>query len=443
MRDLLLQAVLYGSLPITLVRPFVGLLMYSWLAYMRPQHMSWQLRHENLSLLVAVALFAGLALAWRRERFVTWRPQTVLLVGILAVVALSAHTGVPLGEGLAARSLNFFWKAVLIALVTTGLVRTQARLRAMFLVIGFSLGGIAVKWGIYSILRGGVRFHLGPGGFMSDNNTFALALNMALPLLVGIALTERQRWIKMAAVVSATFVGLTILLTFSRNGVATLAIVVMLLVWRAGRPLMAALMLVLGISGFLLFSSPEFKRAYVDRVVSVVDYEEDSSALGRLRAWRTSWRIFLDYPLLGVGPDNLPVVHRTYSENPDRFLVTHNSFLHLLAECGLLGAGVWVLILAVTFVRLRRLRHASDDPWVVVFSRMLQFSLLAYIVGTQLLSMPFFDLLYHLIGLSVCLEVVAADAAQSGAVADKTQPQGEPWWRTSRRAAVLARTSET
>jgi len=41
MRDILLTLIVFGSLPVILVRPFVGLLVFAWLGYMNPQKLSW------------------------------------------------------------------------------------------------------------------------------------------------------------------------------------------------------------------------------------------------------------------------------------------------------------------------------------------------------------------------------------------------------------------
>src|SRR2546430_12011431 len=49
---------------------------------------------------------------------------------------------------------------------------------------------------------------------------------------------------------------------------------------------------------------------------------------GRLNAWHTSWGVFLDYPVFGVGPNNLEVVYRAYSPEPERFRVSHRSEEH-------------------------------------------------------------------------------------------------------------------
>ena len=80
MRDLLLLIVVYSSIPITLIQPFVGLLVYSWLAYMRPHDMVWGVVPQ-VSMFAAIATLAGMFLAIGRERWITVSPQTLLLIG--------------------------------------------------------------------------------------------------------------------------------------------------------------------------------------------------------------------------------------------------------------------------------------------------------------------------------------------------------------------------
>ena len=60
MRDLIVMAVVIGSLPVILFRPFYGLLVYSWLAFMRPQDMTWGASRDlPLSQWVAIAMVIG------------------------------------------------------------------------------------------------------------------------------------------------------------------------------------------------------------------------------------------------------------------------------------------------------------------------------------------------------------------------------------------------
>jgi putative inorganic carbon (HCO3(-)) transporter len=430
-RDLFILTVVYGSLPVILFRPFYGLMVYSWLAFMRPQDMAWGAsRILPLSQWVAIAMIIGLVLSIGRERLMTLKPQTVLLILLAAWISLSTIMAVV--PEMSDDVYGQYWKAILMTVLATGLVRDRQRLRLLLLLIVFSIGFLGAKRGLFGLLRGGARFNDGPGGFMSDNNSFALALNMVLPLLVGLAIVEKQRIIRIAAAVAAALCLLSVLFTFSRGGFLTLVVVGGLLIWRSKRRLMVGGLLALALCGFLLFTSEQFTQQYVERAQSIQDYEEDGSAQGRLNAWTTSWRVFLDYPWTGVGPNNLQAVYLRYSPQEERFRVAHNAYLQLLAECGLPAVLLFVAALCVTWWRLQRLRTLTPLPWVEVQARMLQISVVAYMVGSMFLNTAYSELIYYLMGLSVGLEVVArSEAGQAdGAEPVPRTPEGDlPWWK--------------
>jgi putative inorganic carbon (HCO3(-)) transporter len=431
-RDLIVLAVVYGSLPVIVLRPFFGLMVYSWLAFMRPQDMAWGAsRALPLSQWVAIAMLVGLVLTMGRERLMTIKPQTVLLLLLAGWITLSTLQA--LMPELAENIYGQYWKAILMSVLATGLVRDRKRLRLLLLLIVFSIGFLGAKRGLFGLVRGGVRFDDGPGGFMSDNNSFALALNMILPLLVGFAIVEKQKIVRIAAAVAAALCMLTILFTFSRGGLLTLLVVGGLLVWRSQRRLLVAGLLALGLCGFLLFSSDKISQQYVERAQSIQDYEEDGSAQGRLNAWTTSWRVFLDYPWTGVGPNNLIVVYQRYSPVEERFRVAHNAYLQLLSECGLPALLLFLGAIGVTWWRLQLLRGQTALPWVEVQARMFQISITGFLVGSMFLNTAYSELIYYLIGLSVGLEVVARSEAEEDAgdpaAAPAVRPGEIPWWK--------------
>jgi probable O-glycosylation ligase (exosortase A-associated) len=378
-------------------------------------------------------MLAGLVLSAGREQWLALRPQTGLLLGLWGWISLSRLNA--LMPEMARSIYGQYWKAILIATLTTGLVRDRRRFRILLILTAFCLGFLGAKRGLYGLLRGGVRYDDGPGGFMSDNNSFALVLNMTLPLLAGIAMGEKERILKMAAAAMATLSILTIFFTFSRGGLLTLCIIGPMLVWRSRQRWLITGLLVLGLSGFLLFSSGSFKEKYAERAQTIDDYQEDGSAQGRLNAWVTSWRVFLDYPVFGVGPGNLEAVFFRYSPQQDRFRVAHNAYFQVLAECGLPALLLFVGALVTALWRLGRLRREPGVPaWAEVYARMLQISLLAYMVGSMFLNTAYSELIYHLIALSVCLEVaahaeVSATATTVESSASVPAVPGEPWWK--------------
>ena len=431
MRDLVVLAVVAGSLPVILFRPYFGLLVYAWLAYLRPQDMAWGLtRVLPLSQWVAVAMVIGLLFAMGRERWLEVRVQTVLLILLAGWISLTVVTAVM--PELSWVLYGYYWKAIVIAILTTGLVRDRQRFRLLLILIAFCIGALGAKRGLIGLLREGVRYSDGPGGFMADNNSFALALNMVLPLLAGIVMVEKQKAIKIAAGVMAALSILTILFTFSRGGLLTLAVVVPALVWHSRRRLLVGAVIAVALAGAFFLTSDSFLQAYTHRASTISSYEEDRSARGRLNAWETSWRVFLDYPVTGVGPNNLEVVYRTYSPEPERFRVSHNAYLQILCECGLPALLLFLAAIGSTYFGLGRLRRFTGLPWVETYARMLQISILAFLTGSMFLNTAYTELIYELLGLSVGLEVIARAAAKQPAgetPAALPVPTDLPWWK--------------
>ena len=425
MRDMVVLAIVFATLPVIIFRPYFGLLTYSWLAYMRPQDMTFGMsRWLPLSQWVAIAMLVGILVTLGRERLITIKLQTVLMALLGLWISLTVMTAV-LPE-MTKEVYGHYWKGIAIALLTTGLVHDRGRFRQLYLLIPFSIGFLGAKRGLVGLMRGGIQYNDGPGGLMSDNNSFALMLNMMLPLLVGIAVTDERKWVRVTASVIAALCVPTIFFTFSRGGLVTLCAVSALLLWRSKHRFLVAGLMAAALIAFLAFTSEAVTDKYLNRASTIDDYEEDGSAQGRINAWKTSWYVFLDYPVVGVGPNNLAVVFRRYSPEVDRFRVAHNAYFQVLAESGLpalmlflgaLGAALWRMEL------LRRLcQKTTALPWVEVQARMLQISIVAYMIGSMFLNTAYNEVIYQLIALTVCLEVVAAQTAEVG-------EEELPWWK--------------
>jgi len=430
LRTLLLLSVVFGSLPIILIQPFIGLLVYSWLAYMSPHDLVWT-AIPRISLFVALATLAGLVLATGREHWLAIKLQTLLLIAFGIWVGFSTIAAMD-------PSLSREWtirlsKILLISVMTTGLVQTEKRFRWLYLVIAFSLGTLGAKYGIYGLIRGGARFTDGPGGFMSDNNTFAMALNMGIPLLVGVALVESRRWLRAAAWACAVLTAAAVIFTFSRGGLIALIVVLAILLARSGRPLLVALVITLALAGLLMVTSADFEESYSERASSIRGFETDASARGRFEEWGTAVRIFRDHPIFGVGPDNLVIARPFYVLDGSRYRTTHNSFLQLLVACGGPGLFLFVSALAVSWWRLQVIRGTSSQHWARTYAGMLQASFMAFAVAGMLVDMGYLDLVYQLMAMTVSLEIAATGTQESPSKvwsSEARSDEGE-WWRNA------------
>ncbi len=435
MRDLAILALFYCTLPIIPFRPVLGLAMYAWLAYMRPQDLAWSIKSMQLSMWVAICMLVGLVLAFGRERFATFRLQTFLLIAIGAWYAITCHTAqLP---DLSEKWLDVYLKIILISVITTGLVVTRKRFDFMMMVIAFSLGLLGLKNGLFAISAGGAQFLNGPGGFMIDRNAYAVALNMAIPLLVGVGLTTERKPIRIAALALVPFCMITIFCTFSRGGLLTLGVVSAALIWRTRKPVLAAVVLTVGIGAFAYTASDQLKEKYADRSSSISNFEEDASAMGRIRSWGVAVRMWADHPVTGVGPRNFTLLYRRYG-SIDSVHVAHNSYLQMLAETGTPGFVLFVSLIVVALLRLEAVRRRHRDDWAGKWAGMMQVSLLAFSTGGLLLDMALFDLFYQLVALTVSLEMAAArlTAEQPAESEPATEQVAGPWWKQPRAVAA-------
>src|SRR6188768_3711456 len=91
LRDLFVFAVVLLALPASFRRPMIGLLVFSWLAYMRPQDLCWGFaRTMRMSFFVGITMIVGW---WAHERgyrvFTRWDVRTVLLLVLSMLVTVS------------------------------------------------------------------------------------------------------------------------------------------------------------------------------------------------------------------------------------------------------------------------------------------------------------------------------------------------------------------
>ncbi|MBL9078719.1 MAG: putative O-glycosylation ligase, exosortase A system-associated [Planctomycetes bacterium] len=428
MRDLLVFAVVLLTLPTSFQRPFVGLLVFSWLAYMRPQDLCWGFaRTMRLSFFVGIAMVAGW---WAREqgqrRFTHWDFRSRMMVLLAVLISISYLFAYEHSE-YTNRYYFEYLKIVLIALFTVGQVDTQQRLRVMLWTIALSLGFFGIKGGLFGVLSGGARIMRGPGGMLEDNNDFALALVMNVPLLWYLGISERGLPVlKRATQVAVFLTVVTVVLTHSRGGFLALCATALWIAWRSGKLFRAAL--ALGVCGLLFLTlAPDH---VLERLGSINDKTE-SSRNARFIAWATAFRMIEGNPVFGVGMRNFQSRFLDYSIVPPNegspTYVAHNSYLQIWAESGSLAFVVYLLLLGSVFLVCRKVfrigRARLDLAWAADYARMMEATTVGFLVGAFFLNRGHFDLIYHWLALVTCLAGVAF-AAWRRAPVGTTAPVG-------------------
>lgn len=432
MRDLLVFVVVLLGLPASFRRPFLGLLLFSWLAYMRPQDLCWGFaRSMRFSFFAGIVMVAGW---WAHERgrvpFARWDVRTRLLVVLAVLVSLSYL----LAQHQTAYYTRYwleFLKIMVVALFTTGQVNSRQRFRYMAWTIAICLGFFGVKGGVFGLLTGGARILRGPGGMMEDNNDFALALVMNIPLLWYLGRSETRLPLAVLGTrVAVVLTAITVLLTHSRGAFLAMVSTLLWIAWRSGQLIRAGFGMLLAALAFLAFAP----ASVLERLGTIGEGTAESSAGARIAAWRTAFRMIGDNPVFGVGMRNFQPRYKDYAWVPPdgtvRTYVAHNSYLQIWAESGSLAFGCYLALLLSVFAACRRVvqmgRLRPDLAWLRDYGRMLEATTVGFMVGAVFLNRGHFDLIYHWLALVSALVGIAwaawrrpvhAAAAATGGVA--------------------------
>ena len=206
------------------MRPFIGLLVWSWLGYMNPHRLCYGFAYSFPWVqLVAIVTLASLVFSKERKKI------PLCTVSVLLFVFL-AWTGVTtlfaVAPDAAVEEFQKFLKILIMVFLTFMLVNNRERMHWLVWMIVVSLGFYGFKGGCSPRSMAAINHVLGPPGtFIADNNALALALCMILPLMRYLQLHPARKFVRTGLGFGMFFTGIAILGTYSRGGLIALAIV--------------------------------------------------------------------------------------------------------------------------------------------------------------------------------------------------------------------------
>lgn len=434
MRDLIVLAIVLGSIPLCLRSPFFGVCMWYWIAYFNPHRYTWTIAYDfPVAAVVAVPTLAGVVFA-RKQGRILLAPETMLLLALWVWCGITyVHaTSVPLFSGHipnAKFELIRFSKILLLTVVMMLVVTSRKKFRWLLLVTAFSLGLLAVKASIFGLRTFGESRVLGPPeSFLADNNAFALALNMSLPLFFFLAQEEQSRWMRRALYLFFGAAIVAIILSYSRGGLLGLGVTTALLMFKMRRKVIGALFL--AVCGFLVLTLAPQK--WLGRMSAFTSGNLDTSAEQRLVAWQTAWNFAYSYPVMGGGFNTLPDVNvfQRYQSKPlpggFRSTAPHSIYVQFLVDHGFVGLTLFLLLLGTCMTTLswlrRQARRVPEARWIVNYASLIQVSLCAYMASGAFLGLGYFDLAYQVLASTAVLRVLYSQELRQLAVSREQTP---------------------
>lgn len=270
--------------------------------------------------------------------FLTW-------CGISVVFAVDLETAV-------SRTFTFVQLA-LATLMIISVVDTPQRMRGIY-------WGVVI-WGTISTLVAVVMYYLGmtpnASGLVLNRNLLATYINVAIACayLLHQETRDGARRLLLATCLPILFLGLA--LTFSRTGLIVLLITLTLLWYRVARQRKFLLLAgTIGMMCLITFVLPAAFWQRADTIVPVLRKQDDTFGT-RVSLWGVALKMMEDRPIVGVGPGNYILAYPRYAKGNERVhttLTTHSAYMGLLAETGVVGLGLFLLISALALAEARR-----------------------------------------------------------------------------------------
>jgi probable O-glycosylation ligase (exosortase A-associated) len=412
MRSLLVALLIFASLPVIIVKPHVGVLVWSWIGYMNPHRLTWGFAYQfPFAMVVGLTTIAAWAFS-REPKTVPWHPLVLLLVLFAAWISFTTLLAA-YPEPAQAKWDRAIKILLFNGFVTLGLITTRRRLDALIWVIVASLGFYALKGAAFTLFTGGHNRLFGPAAsFISDNNALGLALLMALPLVRYLQLTAARRWVRLCLLLSIPCFVVAVLGTYSRGAVVGLAVTMAGLAIKSRHRMRLALVAGIALAGAVQFM-PEHWHA---RIASIADYGDDSSAQARFQSWGYALEVARDSPIVGGG---FEIFRGNQAPTSVGYRGAHSIYFETLAEHGYPGLVIFLALGIGTYLSagsiIRRARDHPDLAWGADLGAMVQVSIAAYAIAGLFLNLATFDLYYHLIAVVVIASSLVRQQLASGA----------------------------
>jgi len=222
---------------------------------------------------------------------------------------------------------------------------------------------------------------------ITRSNTILLILLILINIILGIS---RGAYVGLSAMILFFLIFLVRKTITVKNFIATISI---------------SLVLGFGAYGFLSISNPGALDSFIEHA-KVSDFSQGESVQKRLQDYDKAIIYWQESPIIGIGPGNYGPRYLNYPshENVTDWQIVNNEYIEILAETGVVGLLLFIIIILAIFVGSVGSYFRTRDPKL----KMITFGLLAAFVAI-FVQYNFFSTLYimHiwiLIGLMIAMQ---------------------------------------
>ena len=425
MQSLFLSAVFAAFMVAGVYAPFAAALGFIWVDIVRPQQLAYSIINgQPLSFIAAVVT---LVLFAAKDKKAPPKFGPILSLIALFLVWITFTTALSTFPTQAWSKWDWASKVVIFALLIPYIFRSRVQIEAFLLVFVFSSGTILFSAGIKTLLGGGgygTLAVLGTGNTgLSESSTLAVVCVMLIPLIM--FLMRYTLIFPRNKLTQALFLGMIVIAlsavvgTTARTGIIAVGVMCLMSLaqskkkmwWIAGFALTAVVIMNLDLSS----------TRWGSRMSTIETYNSDGSAMGRIKVWQWTVEYIGSHPLgggfdaylhnriLGAGPDGETQYLPDGQIGGKAF---HSIYFEVLGEQGIPGFIMYYLMVALTLMKLFKLKKTwKDDPglgWVSALANAMVTMIMVFLAGGSFVGIAYQPYIFYLVGFTVALDQYAA-----------------------------------
>lgn len=397
---------------------FIGLILFLTFVFFEPSIFFPILGEIRAAFIISMlTLLVALISGARPPKAIQNRLLILLLLVAITTLLLSPLSFSEINQN----HLSHLYKAIALYFLVSMIIASENNLLKFIYVtlgLGFVVSFITLFTGRAGILglKGGNLYRMVNyfGGIGDDPNEFGAVMLILFPLPMCMIQNENSLIRKIVWGISGLIYLLCIIRTRSRGAFLGLIIILIFLIWEHRQKAMTISLLLL----MLVYAYFNTHYGYWERVLSLRStetIESDYAAHSRVLQDKYSIDLIKLHPLTGVGIGNfMSAKVKMLGLDPvskDTMMVSHNSYLGLAAETGLIGLLLYILIILYSF---RCFFYAEYNfktkPDTIIYCNItkgLRIGFIGFLVSIFFLSEQYNLIFYQWIALAVVLSSLA------------------------------------
>jgi probable O-glycosylation ligase (exosortase A-associated) len=304
-------------------------------------------------------------------------------------------------------------KIIALGVVTMLLVNDRMTFMVVTTCLAACILFYGVKGGIFVLMTGGQHIVFGPPDhFMEANNGLGVALLMMLPIAWFLSTEASNRWLRYGWLGAIPLTMLAILGTYSRGAALALGCTIVYWTIASGRKKLGFAMVALAPVALFAVMPDQL----MTRLETIVNYEQDPSAMSRIEMWKYGFKVALANPLFGGGFDVFPMFHLYDDFNVDLEFISsgksaHSIYFEMLGQHGFIGFAIFMLMGLSFFFFCGRVKRTYSSVTIRNFAAAVQISLVGYAAGGAFVNKAMiWPITFQLLGLMTAAATIFAHA---------------------------------